>query len=372
MASLPIPSPSFTPVDDIGFIDVEAIEIGQRLRPIDPVHAEVIGRAMLREGQTTPIVVCRLPGRNHWTLVVGGHRVTGARLVGIEQLKAEQIGTDQFERRQREVSENLWRADLSPYDRANFIAELVLLAKLRAGIDPNASAQEVAGGARWQKKLEAQSQDARDTMSHAYGWTEEVADQIGLSRRTLSRDLMLARIAPSEIARLRLRRHPVATNATQLRALAKLEPVEQTKVVSLLLHADARLGEPAKSVAEAWSRIQGRAKAPADAETKRLSAFLGQFGRMGVAEKKGALAALAAQLPAGFRLLTPDDAARPATPAFSNMAEVAEGLEAAFSILIDLSLDGGESVDDDRIHAARSKVHMALLTANTLKKGGAA
>lgn len=128
-------SPHFEPVDDIGFINVSDIDMGERLRPVDPVHVEVLGRAIMREGQATPIVVCRLPGRNDWTLVAGAHRVEAARKFDIEQLKAEIISPDKIGRRQREISENLWRKDLDPIDRANFIAELVRLAKLRAGID---------------------------------------------------------------------------------------------------------------------------------------------------------------------------------------------------------------------------------------------
>ncbi len=38
---------------------------------------------------------------------------------------------------------------------------------------------------------------------------------------------------------------------------------------------------------------------------KRLSAFIGAFARMGVAERKGALAELKGMLPAGFELVMP-------------------------------------------------------------------
>jgi len=367
MTSTATSAPHFEPVDDIGFIEVAAIDMGERLRPIDPVHVEVLGRAILREGQATPIVVCRLPGRNDWTLVAGAHRVEAARKFGIEMLRAEIIGPDKIGRKQREVSENLWRKDLDPADRANFIAELVRLTKLRAGIDPNANAQKVAANARWQKALIERSKDAGDTMSHVYGWTDEVADQIGLSRRTLSRDLILhTRLAPSALAQLRLRRHPVATNATQLRALAKLEPIDQSRVVSLLLHADLKLGEPAKTVGEAWSRINGKAKAPADAETKRLSAFTGTFSRMGIAEKKGALKQLAKILPAGFRIVTPED---DFTPRADHIADIAAALDIAFKVLAQLV--DGEPVDDEQLTDALGDVQQGLLTANGLKGGRA-
>lgn len=358
----------FEAVDDIGFVQVEDIDMGDRLRPVDPIHVEVLGRAMMREGQTTPIVICRLPGAVRWTLVAGAHRLEAARKFGMPMLKAEIIGAGKIERRQHEVSENLWRKSLDPIDRANFIAELVRLAKLRAGIHPDASAQQVAINARWQKIAKEQAIDTSDTMSHVYGWSDEVAELVGLSKRSVERDIILhTRLVPSELERLRKVRHPVATNATQLRALAKLEPVNQSRVVSLLLYADAKLGQPAKTVGEAWSRINEKAKAPADAETKRLSSFIGTFSRMGLAEKKGALEQLGHVLPAGNRIIGPND---DFTPAAEHMATIAKGLDAAFAILI--ALGDGEPVEDEQINDALGDVQTALMTANHLKKGFAA
>lgn len=353
----------FEPVDDIGFIDVDDIDMGDRLRPIDPVHVEVLGRAMMREGQATPIVVCRLPGSTRWTLVAGAHRVEAARRFDIPQLKAEIIGASKLERRQREVSENLWRKDLDPIDRASFIAELVRLAKLRAGIDPEASAQQVAAHARWQKNVKQQAADTCDTVSHAYGWTDEIAEKVGLSRRTVERDVLLhTRLVPSEIARLRKRGHPVATNAAQLRSLAKLDAVDQSKVVSLLLHADMKLGQPAKTVGEAWSRIQGKVKTTPDAETKRLSAFLGAFSRMSLTEKKGALEHLSGQLPVGFRLLTRESLEHVMRV---RLLDSIGAFESAFKVLVNLV--DGDPVEDEQLRDVCSEVQHALFGLNDLK-----
>jgi len=364
MAREPLTAPHFEPVDDIGFIEVDAIDMGERLRPVDPMHVEVLGRAMLREGQATPIVVCRLPGRNVWTLVAGAHRVEAARKFEIPQLKAEMIAPDKIVRRQREISENLWRKDLDPVDRANFIAELVRLAKLRVGIDPEAAGRTASANARWQKQVQSQADDASATIAHAYGWTDQVAEETGLSRRTVYNDLLLhSRISPSEIERLRKRRHPVATNAKQLRALAKLEPVDQSKVVSLLLHSDMKQGGPAKSVGEAWSRVQGKTKPTPDAEAKRLSAFVGAFGRMSLAEKKGALQQLSGQLPAGIRLVT---AGSSEAIMRTRMLDAIGSLETASKVLGALVDD--EPVEPEHLHDACGEVQHALIGLNDLKR----
>lgn len=283
MASLapdaPIDDLAQETVDDVILVNVDQVDLGTRLRPVDPTWASALGLIMLKEGQRTPIEVCREPGATRWTLVAGAHRLTGAQLEGIEQLRAIVVTADIAERRMREVSENLWRRDLEAIDRAAFIAELVLLYKQRRGIDPAKDGRAASVTARWQKAIKNEAVDANDTMSLVYGWSDDVADQLGMSKRTVERDLIIfRRIAPTLIARLRDARHPVATNATQLRALAKMEPAEQLRVVDMLLVVGA------KSISDALGRMRG-ANRPADPETKRFSAVIGQIARMTARER---------------------------------------------------------------------------------------
>ncbi len=304
MASLPAPDAPIDGLmaeksDDIVLIRVDQIDKGERLRAVDPVWADALGSVMAREGQNTPIEVCRLPGRTRWTLVSGAHRHTGAELHDIAYLKAIIVSADRASRRLREISENLWRRDLDPIDRAAFLAELVLLKRTQAGLDV-ASQRDAKVSQRFKDRIDSEATEHLDTMSTCYGWSDEVADQIGLSSRSIRRDLMLFRgLSPSIVAALRDARHPMYRNATQLRSLAKLSPADQPRIVDQLLAGTA------KTVNEAIARTRGSNKA-IDPEAKRLSAFLGAFSRMGLAEKKGALAQLAAQLPAGFTLFDQD------------------------------------------------------------------
>jgi ParB-like chromosome segregation protein Spo0J len=303
MATAPAGDPLETnDIESIVSIRVDQIEVDEknRLRPIDRVWAEALGTIMAREGQRSPIEVCRLPGRERWTLVTGGHRTIGAASAGIQYLKAIIVGADRQERRMREVSENLWRKGLEPIDRAAFVAELVTLHKLRAGIDPGKDGRAASAQARWQKVLKNEANDANVTMTVVYGWADEIGEQLGLSRSSIERDLLLYRRLPAGlIERLRTARHAVASNATQLRALAKLDEREQREVVGLLLAG-------ARSVGEARATLSQKPKAAP--EDKRLSAFIGAFHRMSLAEKKGALEALRPLLPAGFNLTSPGEA----------------------------------------------------------------
>ncbi len=307
MSSAPNPlADAPTIAGEIILLPVDEIKVGERLRPIDLAWAEALGRVMVREGQQVPIEVCRVPqidgDDQPWLLVAGAHRLTGAQLVGIELIEAREVSSSDQHRRQREVSENLWRRGLDPIDRAAFIAEQVTLLKLRAGIDPSKDGRKVSAEARWQKAVKDEAADANVTMTIAYGWADDIAEQLGFSRATVERDLMLyRRLAPSVIARLRAARHPVATNATQLRALAKLDYLTQTLAIDALLG-----GNGDRKFADAIAFAKGAARPVADPAEKRLSAFIGAFARMSLAERKGALAQLAAQLPAGFSITDPN------------------------------------------------------------------
>lgn len=280
-------------VENVVLAPVAEIEFGDRLRPIDDTWAQALGQIMLTEGQKTPIEICRLPGKKGWTLVAGGHRLAGAVHAGLAYIKAIEVDANAIDRRMREVSENLWRKGLEPLERAAFIAELHQLLRARAGVAADASAQSIAANARWQKQVQAEAEDASANIALAYGWTDQLVEQVGLSRRTLFNDLALhRRLAPDVIARLRPL--PIARNASQLKALAKLSDRDQRKVADMIVTGDAR------DVSAAITQLQN--KPAVDPAAKRLSAFIGSFQRMGVAEKRAALAELATMLPAGITL----------------------------------------------------------------------
>jgi hypothetical protein len=297
-------------LSDFILIRTDEVDVGERLRPIDPVWAEALGQMMLRDGQDTPILVCRLPGSSRWLLVAGGHRHAGAVSAGIAYMRAEIVSANRDDRRFREVRENVMRSDLAPFDRAAHVAEAVAIIKRRAGIDPAADGRAGSAAARWQKAVKDEANDATATIAVAYGFSDTVAADLGFSSRTVEADLTLfRRLSPSIVERLRAARHPVLNNGTQLRALAKLDEQAQAKVVGLLLVPGESLNySQPKTISDAIAHPLGPKPAAAkpDAETKRLSAFIGAFQRMSLAEKKGALAQLAGQLPSGTRIVSGD------------------------------------------------------------------
>lgn len=283
-------------------IPVMDIDVGERLRPIDPAWAAALGQVIAREGQRTPIEVVNYKGKGHWdyTLVAGAHRLAAMALINQPTIEAIIVDATGIDRRMREVSENLWRRGLDPLDRAAFVAELHQLLRASMGVAADASPQSIAAQARWKKVLSDDAVDASDIVSDAYGFTETIGSQLGLDQRTIRRDLLLhRRLVPMNLARLRAAGHAVLTKATQLRALAMLDPTEQASATSFLLAG-------AKSVSEALGQMRG--KVAKTAEEARLSAFFGSFARMSLTEKKGALAQLAGMLPAGWALTHGDGA----------------------------------------------------------------
>ena len=267
-------------VEQAVMLPIDMIDDSDRLRPVDPNWAAALGRIMTADGQDDPISVCRLPGRNGWKLITGGHRLAGARAEGWAEIKAVVKSADALERRRREVSENLWRKGLDPLDRAAFVAELHQVLRARAGIEADTDGRAISAQVRWQTALKAEAEDATEIISVAYGFAGQIGEMVGVTDRTIRSDLELyRRLAPSVAAQLRS--HPVGRNAAQLRALTRLSEADQKRACEMILQGRV------KSAGEAVALLAG--KVQPSAEAKRLSAFIGALQRMGRAERKAAL-----------------------------------------------------------------------------------
>jgi ParB family chromosome partitioning protein len=284
---------AFPPVDpgDIIPLDPNEIELGERLRPIDAAFAAFLGASMKADGQIHPVDVWRT-GSGWYLAGAGGHRVTGARLAGIP-IDCRVVEYDASYARRREAAENLFRRANDPLERAEAIAELVRLHRERAGIEEaNHRASSVP------KRLKEEADGTLAIVANVYGWTKEIAAEIGFAERTIRNDLFLYRgLQPSIVQLLREKRHPVLKNASQLRALAKLAPSEQRFAAHQLVNGLA------KTANEAIRRSRGSNSVTRSAEDKRLSAFLDNFKRMSLSEQRGALAHLSDMLPAPFKLV---------------------------------------------------------------------
>lgn len=275
-------------------IPIADIVVGQRLRPLNPLWAQALGQLIKRDGHKTPIEVCRLPGRTDYLLVAGLHRLEGCRLIGRVEIEAEVTSAERAKRRLAEVSENLFRRELAPLERAAFVAELFELLRAEAGVSADTKPQSIAAQVRWDRALQDEAADASGAVQLAYGFAEEVAAILGFSKDTIYRDLALHRGLEADVAAI-VQGMDGAANAGQLRALAKLDPAEQRATAQLL--ADGA----AATVGDALDTV--RKVTPADAAKKRANAFTGAWARMSAAEKRAALVSLQPLLPKGVRLV---------------------------------------------------------------------
>ena len=268
-------------------VPVDLIDPEGGLRPLDLGWVEALQGLFAADGQEDPIEIFpKADGR--YGMTAGRHRLAAAIGSGWATIEA----FIDPENRRREVSENLFRSDLAPLDRAAFVAELIQIEKARAGLEPDANVKSVLATARWAYRIGAEADDASLTMRLAFGFSDQVAEMVGLSRQTIYRDLELHRGIRPEVAAA-IRGLPVAGNASQLRTLARLSPAEQCDVAERLTYGLA------KGVGEAVKQIRG--PGPSDESSKAVSAIRGNWGRLSAKDLKALIRDL--PMPAGVVLI---------------------------------------------------------------------
>lgn len=104
---------------------ISEIYVGQRTRPVDEGHAQAIAASMAERGLMNPITLRRTPnasrGLTPLSLVAGAHRLRGGQINEWEEIDALVVSADAIEAQLLELSENLYRNELSALDRAMFV-----------------------------------------------------------------------------------------------------------------------------------------------------------------------------------------------------------------------------------------------------------
>ncbi|MCG2663369.1 ParB N-terminal domain-containing protein [Brevundimonas sp.] len=255
-------------VDQIVIVPLDLIDATDRLREVDEAYATVLAGAFAgRGGQRTPIEIVRRGDR--FRLVFGAHRYRAAQIAQLPGIKAIITEADDAELRLREIDENLIRNELSALDRARFLAERK---RLYEALNP-----ETKHGA---------NRFTRDANLATLSFGADIAEKTGLSERTVQRAVALAEALSPEVVKA-LQHTPLARNQAALEALSKHPAKRQEAAVAHLLAAE----NPAKSVNEAFDRIDGRAIRPAD--EKHLSKAIDLWGRMPAKDRRAFLGFLA-------------------------------------------------------------------------------
>lgn len=280
MASAELPTPISAAVtdpvavDQVVAIPLELIDAIDRLREVDEAYATVMAASFVERGQRTPIEIVRRGDR--FRLVFGATRYRAAQIAELPTIKAVITEADDAELRLREIDENLIRNELTALDRARFLAERK---RIYEALNPEAK----HGANRF----------TRDANLATLSFSADIAEKTDLSERTIQRAVALAEALSPDVVKA-LQHTPLARNQSALETLAKHPAKRQEAAVSLLLAEE----NPAKSVNEAFDRLDGRAVKPA--EEKHLSKAVDLWGRMSAKDRRAFLGFLAeAELPKG-------------------------------------------------------------------------
>lgn len=203
--------------DTVQLIPLDQVVVPpDRLREVDPARAAAMAVSMAERGQITPIEVGPVDPDGYHVLNIGAHRLTAARLAGLPTIKAIVFEGNADERRLREIDENLYRAELSPFDQAAFLAERLDVF------------QRING------KLAKGRPSKSGASSHRFLFYQEVQDRFGLSTDVVKK--ALARFeGMTNDARARLRARAGALSGADLDRLRRLSDHDREEALRRLL-----------------------------------------------------------------------------------------------------------------------------------------
>ncbi len=103
-------------------IAIADIVVTDRLRAVEEDHAQAIALSIAEHGLLNPITVRFTPNAKggKFTLIAG-HRLRGVVLNGDIEIDALIVEADKTEAALQEITENLFRNELSAIDRAEFV-----------------------------------------------------------------------------------------------------------------------------------------------------------------------------------------------------------------------------------------------------------
>ncbi len=200
--------------DTVLTIPISQIEVSDRLRIVDQAEVQKLAHSIKRVGQISPVEV-RAIEAGRYRLVGGAHRIAAIEAAGLDKVRAVLFeGTDD-QARMREIDENLYRHELSPFDQAEFLAE-------RRKIWERLYGQVKRGGDR-------RSKSQTETLINTSVFIAETATLFNLSRSTINRAYARKHKISPDLWKM-LAGTPAAKSATFLDRLVRM-PVEQHSLV---------------------------------------------------------------------------------------------------------------------------------------------
>lgn len=222
-------------------VAVKSIQVSDRLRAVDEDWVRVLAESIGASGLQSPPAVAPLGKGARMRLVAGCHRLAAVRSLGWDEVEVrvyEPLTADpESEIRLLEIDENLIRHELSPFDRAAFLAERK---RVYEGLYPQT--RHGAQGGRGGRKNE----------TVIFSFSKSTAEKLGLGERAIRRAVRIySGLSPS--SRAEIAGTWLVEKEGQLYALAGLDHDRQRAVLDLMLREDGLT-----KVAAAEDALQGR------------------------------------------------------------------------------------------------------------------
>lgn len=207
----------------IQMIPLTAINVGERLRPVDADYVALIAASMGDRGLDTPIRVTEADDDGMHRLIAGGHRVAAARSLGWAEIAAIPFTGSEMQAELMQIEENLTRHELSALDRAVF---LVKWKAIYEALHPDAR----RGGDRKSKAAKSKRQDFAN---RSEAFTAAARARLGLSERTVRDAVKWAKALPPDV-RAAIAGTNIARKGTELALLARLTDDDRRAVLRVL------------------------------------------------------------------------------------------------------------------------------------------
>nr|WP_234894685.1 ParB/RepB/Spo0J family partition protein [Agrobacterium vitis] len=215
-------------------IPIDQIVVPERLRAVEEDHALAIAQSIVEHGLLNPITVrsTRAAKGGNYTLVAGAHRLRAMVLNDESEIEAMVVEADKTEAQLLEITENLFRNELSVIDRAIFVQSYRDVWEQKYGkIDRANNLKQSKGQVAPSVGNRCNLLQLLEDEGACGGFSTHVAKRMGVSKDVVKR---LNRIAQSLSPALRtaLRGTPAADNQSLLLKLAKAGPSKQAGIVA--------------------------------------------------------------------------------------------------------------------------------------------
>lgn len=252
---------------EVKSIPISQIHVPPRLREVEEDYAKAIAVSMDAHGLIHPITVRYAPAKNKGTtpyiLVAGAYRLRGATLLSWSEVEAAIIEANQSEAQLIEITENLFRNELSALDRAVFVSSY-------RDVWEQTHGKITRGGNRRSKdqadpliEVGVAKSDQDDPVSSPVDmigelagstFSEHLAARMGVSVPSIKRLSQIAK-SLSPAVRAAVRGTPAADNQSLLLSVAKRPPAEQQAIVSTMQAAQIDLPTVLRQIKPAPAKV---------------------------------------------------------------------------------------------------------------------